>query len=180
MNTQKQNKMTTLKTEADVPDDFVMPPILYSRFVESEVVRNKKIETSSITNANGDCYEASMKLKLKLTGIGAVRVRGGISSRFIVGQVEEGGLPSHIEHCWVEAKGLVYDWSQGKNLMMKKEDWYSMYDIKETEIGTGTFGRFKDEYFGFTTKKGKPQLDILRQLDTMECKLALQIANTFK
>ena len=171
--------MTTLKTTADVPDDFVMPPILYSRFVESEVVRNKKIETSSITNANGDCYEASMKLKLKLSGIGAVRVRGGVSSRFIVGQVDE-GLPSHIEHCWVEAKGLVYDWSQGKNLMMKKEDWYSMYDIKETEIGTGTFGRFKDEYFGFTTKKGKPQLEILRQLDTMDCKLALQLANTFK
>ena len=179
MNTQKQNKMNTLKTEASVADDFVMPPILYSRFVESEVVRNKKIETSSITNANGDCYEASMKLKLKLSGIGAVRVRGGVSSRFIVGQVDE-GLPSHIEHCWVEAKGLVYDWSQGKNLMMKKEDWYSMYDIKETEIGTGTFGRFKDEYFGFTTKKGKPQLEILRQLDTMDCKLALQLANTFK
>jgi hypothetical protein len=157
--------MTTLKTEASVPDDFVMPPILYSRFVESEVVRNKKIEESSLTNPNGDCYEASLKLKLKLNGIGAIRVRGGLSSKFIVGQVEEGGLPPYIEHCWVEAKGLVYDWSQGKNVIMRKEDWYSMYEIRETEIGMGAVGRFKDETFGLT-KKG------LRQLDRMDSKLA--------
>ena len=169
MNTQKQNKMTTIKTEADVPDDFVMPTLLYSRFVECEVVRNKKIEESSQSNPNGDCYEASMKLKLKLSGIGAVRVRGGVSSKFIVGQVEAGGLPPYIEHCWVEAKGVCYDWSQGKQLMAKKEDWYSMYEIRETEIGTGTFGRFKDETFGIKSKKE------LLKLDRMECKLALQI-----
>jgi len=165
MNTQKQNKMTTLKTEASVPHDFVMPPILYSRFVESEVVRNKKIETSSLQNANGDCFDASLHLKLKLSGIGAIRVKGGVSSKWIVGQVEEGGLPPYIEHCWVEAKGLVYDWSQGKNLIMKKEDWYSMYEIIETEIGIGAVGRFKDETFGLDKKS-------LRTLDRMDCKTA--------
>ena len=157
--------MTTIKTEASVPDDFVMPPILYSRFVESEVVRNKKIETSSLQNANGDCFEASLHLKLKLSGIGAIRVKGGVSSKWIVGQVEEGGLPPYIEHCWVEAKGLVYDWSQGKNLIMKKEDWYSMYEIIETEIGIGAVGRFKDETFGLDKKS-------LRTLDRMDCKTA--------
>jgi hypothetical protein len=176
MNTQKQNKITTIKTKADVPDDFVMPPFLYSRLVESAEVRNKKIEASSITNALGDCYEASLNLKLKLFRLGAIRVRGGITSRFIVGQVEEGGLPSHIEHCWVEANGLVYDWSQGKNIIMKKEDWYNLYDIKETEIGVGTFGRFKDEKLGTTSKK---QLHIL---DTLDSKEALKVAleNDFK
>jgi hypothetical protein len=163
--------MTTIKTEAIVPDDFVMPPILYSRFVECEVVRNKKIEDSSQSNPNGDCYEASMKLKLKLSGIGAVRVRGGVSSKWIVGQVDEGGLPPYIEHCWVEAKGIVYDWSQGKNLMMKKEDWYSIYEIRETEVGTGTLGRFNDEYFGINKKHKKE----LFKLDNMDAKLALQI-----
>ena len=158
---------TTLKTEADVPDDFVEPEYLYARFVESEIVRNKKIEESSNSNPNGDCYDASMITKLKLSGLGAVRVRGGVSSKFVVGQVEEGGLPPYIEHCWVEARGVVYDWSHGKNIMMKKEDWYSMYEIVETEIGTGTFGRFKDETHG----KSKKELFII---DRMDCKLALQ------
>ena len=159
---------TTLKTEADVPDDFVIPELLYSRFVESEILRNKKIEESSHSNPGGDCYYASMITKLKLSGLGAVRVRGGISSKFIVGQVEEGGLPPYIEHCWVEARGVVYDWSQGKNIMAKKEDWYNLYEIRETEIGTGTFGRFKDETYG----KSKKELFIF---DIMDCKLALQI-----
>jgi hypothetical protein len=161
--------MTTLRTTADIPDDVVMPTLLYSRFVEAEVVRNRKIKESSSSNPNGDCYEASMKLKLKLSGIGAIRVRGGISSKFIVGQIEEGGLPPYIEHCWVEAKGIVYDWSQGRNIMAKKEDWYSLYDIKETEIGTGTFGRFKDETFGMKSKKELNLLDNFSDL-----KLALK------
>jgi hypothetical protein len=160
--------MTTLRTTASVLNDYVAPPVLYKRFVESEVVRNKKIADSSPTNPSGDCYEASLQLKLKLTGIGAIRVRGGISSKFIIGQVVEDELPSHIEHCWVEAKGVVYDWSQGKNLMMKKEDWYSMYEIVETEVGVGTFGRFKDETFGLTSKRD------LIMIDSMDCKLALQ------
>jgi len=163
------NLRTTADFLADIPDDVVVPTLLYSRFTEAEVVRNRKIEESSSSNPNGDCYEASMKLKLKLSGIGAIRVRGGISSKFVVGQIEEGGLPPYIEHCWVEAKGIVYDWSQGKNIMAKKEDWYSLYDIKETEIGTGTFGRFKDETLGTKSKKELYLLDNFSDL-----KLALK------
>jgi len=157
-----------IKREADVPDDYVIPPILHHKFVVCDVVRNKNIEESSISNPNGDCYEASLKLKFKLSGIGAIRVRGGISSKFVVGQIEEGGLPSHIEHCWVEAKGLVYDWSQGRNLIMKKEDWYRMYEIGETEIGIGTAGRFKGEDFGIPKDK-------LHLLDLMDSKVAIAI-----
>jgi len=111
-----------------------------------------------------------MKLKIKLSGIGAIRVRGGVSSRFVVGQVEEGGLPPYIEHCWVEAKGLVYDWSQGKNLMMKKEDWYSMYDIKETEIGVGAIGRFTEELSHLSNP-------LIKKIDSMTPKLALSVIN---
>jgi hypothetical protein len=158
--------MTTLKTTADVPNDFVAPQFLYAKFVESDEERDKKIAESSQSNPNGDCYEASLNLKLKLSGIGAVRVRGGVSSKFIVGQVEAGGLPPYIEHCWVEARGVVYDWSQGKQLIMKKEEWYRMYEIIETEIGIGAVGRFKDETFGLTKKS-------LRELDRMDSKLAL-------
>jgi hypothetical protein len=166
MNTQKQNKITTIKTEADVPDDFVMPPFIYSRFVESDEVRHKKYANNSLSEPQGDCYYASMTLKLKLFRLGAVRVRGGISSKFCLDRE----LSPYFEHCWVEANGLVYDWSQGKNNIMKKEDWYSMYEIKETEIGTGTFGRFKDETLGVKSKKQ------LHKLDRMDSKEALKIA----
>jgi hypothetical protein len=166
--------MTTIKTEASVPDDFVMPTILYKRFVESDAERERKIAESSMTNGTGDCYEASMRLKIKLTGIGGVRVRGGISSKFIVGIIDTGTIPDYLTHCWVEANGLVYDWSQGKNLIMKKEDWYRMYEIKETEIGTGTFGRFKGEDFGIKSKRE------LFKIDRMDCKLALNVLNSIK
>jgi hypothetical protein len=158
--------MTTIKTKADVPDDFVMPPILYSRIVESEAIRNKKTANSSISNPQGNCFEASLFTKVKLSRLGSIRVKGGISSKFIIGQVDEGGLPPYIEHCWVEANGLVYDWSQGKNVIMKKEDWYRMYEIRETEIGIGAIGRFKHETFELNKKS-------LQKLDKMNCKDAL-------
>jgi hypothetical protein len=170
MTTQKQNKITTIKTEADVPDDFVMPPIIYSRLVESDEVRNKKIANSSLSKPQGDCREASLFTKVKLYRLGAVRVRGGITSKFIVGQVEEGGLPPYVEHCWVEAKGLVYDWSQGKNLIMKKEDWYSFYDIKETEIGVGVLGMFAGE-FSYLSEP------VVKEINSMNPKRALAVLN---
>jgi hypothetical protein len=159
--------MTTLKTKADVPDDFVMPEILYAKFVVDDATWRKTTAQSSMDNPQGDCREASMKLKVKLSGIGAVRVRGGISSKFIVGMVDE-NTPDYIEHFWVEAKGLVYDWSQGKNVIMKREVWYDLYKIQDSQTGTGVLGRFDDEKFGLTRKE-------LIALDNTDPKVAVKL-----
>lgn len=159
--------MSHLKTTIDNERDFVMPEILYARFVVDDATWNKKVGNSTMENPQGDCREASMKLKIKLSGIGAVRVRGGISQRFIVGMVDE-NTPDYIEHFWVEANGLVYDWSQGKNVIMRKEVWYDLYKIQNAQTGTGVLGRFADEDFGLTKKE-------LIRLDNTDPKVAVKL-----
>jgi hypothetical protein len=158
-----------LKTAITNEEDFEMPEVLYCKRIISDEEWKQIISQSSLSCPQGDCRIISRMLKLKLSGIGAIRVKGGVSTRFVVGVIEE-NTPSHIEHCWVEAKGIVYDWSQGRKVMMKKEVWYKMYDIRDVEIGIGTMGRFKDEtYEGLTTPR---QLAIM---DNMNPKIALEL-----
>lgn len=143
-----------LKTK---PKDYDRPPVVtgedgvmrstnsatfYARVVDNSFLIN--MSSSSMDNPLGNCSEASMTTRVKLSKNGAIRVRGGLSSDFAVGIISKN--QKEITHYWVEAGGKVWDWSQGKNVIMDKEIYYALYKIETTEVGVGMLGRFPEEF----------------------------------
>jgi len=120
-------------------------------------------DVDTATEAKGDCAEKSMLCKLKLNKIGAVRKRGVMSKQFLTGK----SFGDDFIHYWVEARGLVYDISQGKQRITDIKTFYELYGVERVEEGQGTFGRFKEELKEDFTKKE------LRMMDAMDFDTAL-------
>jgi hypothetical protein len=51
---------------------------------------------------------------------------------------------------------------------MKREVWYDLYKIQDSQTGTGVLGRFDDEKFGLTRKE-------LIALDNTDPKVAVKL-----
>jgi hypothetical protein len=115
-------------------------------------------DVDTATEPKGDCAEKSMLCKLKLNKIGAVRKRGVMSKQFLTGRA----FGDDFIHYWVEAKGLVYDISQGKQRITDIKTFYELYGVERVEEGNGTFGRFKEE---LTAEFNKQELKNMDKLD---------------
>jgi len=137
----------------------------YARIIDA----NYDDDVDTATEAKGDCAEKSMLCKLKLNKIGAVRKRGVMSKQFLVGQ----SFGDDFIHYWVEARGLVYDISQGKQRITDIKTFYELYGVERVEDGNGTFGRFKEELTADFTKKE------LKKFDVMDFDKALLIGINF-
>jgi hypothetical protein len=122
-------------------------------------------DVDTATEPKGDCAEKSMLCKLKLNKIGAVRKRGVMSKQFLTGRA----FGEDFIHYWVEAKGLVYDISQGKQRITDIKTFYELYGVERVEEGKGTFGRFKEELTADFNKKE------LKKVDAMDFDTALSV-----
>lgn len=74
----------------------------------------------------GDCYEAGCRLILELDDFKYRLVHGMVN-----GQGKLSGL--RFGHCWVETSKLVYDFSNGRELVIPKEEYYAIGRINPNE-----------------------------------------------
>jgi len=78
----------------------------------------------------GNCVSSSLRTYYKMRKIGAVRVRG--KRRREREDDKEQGTNTNW-HYWVENKGMCFDLSGGLQQIFKKEDYYRLSEITETE-----------------------------------------------
>ena len=78
-------------------------------------------------SATGDCFEAAGQA-VSLPFTKSLPDGAELCHGVIVGHG-----PDHV-HAWCEAGGMVYDFSQGKNLMIPREVYYQMGGIDPSRI----------------------------------------------
>jgi len=78
----------------------------------------------------GDCYEQMIAVWKKLGRLGAKMMIG--ETRSMAGEWRNfdcgRGMP--LWHCWVEYHDMVYDTSQGQNIVMPKEMYYTAFRVQ--------------------------------------------------
>jgi len=78
----------------------------------------------------GDCYEKMVETYKKLGNLGARMMLG--ETRSMAGEWRNfdcgRGMP--LWHCWVEYRDMVYDTSQGQNILMPTEMYYKAFRVQ--------------------------------------------------
>ena len=74
---------------------------------------------------NGDCYEAAAKMMM---GDTIFRYSGRLVHGNVTGQGPIKGI--RHGHAWVEVDDIVFDNSNGKSVMMRRERYYEIGKIK--------------------------------------------------
>jgi hypothetical protein len=77
-------------------------------------------------NKDGDCFEAAGNLVIELPDE-AILVHGTVS-----GQGPLKGM--RIKHAWCELGDVVFDYSNGKQIVMRKEQYYRIGKIRKSQI----------------------------------------------
>ena len=80
--------------------------------------------------AKGDCYEQMIATWKKLGRLGAKMMLGEMRSMAGEWQNFDCGRGMPLWHCWVEYHDMVYDTSQGQNILMPKEMYYKAFRVQ--------------------------------------------------
>lgn len=78
-------------------------------------------------NKKGNCYQSAGNFIINNSNIPILLCHGLVS-----GQGKLKGL--RIEHAWCELGDIVFDCSNGRNIVMRKEEYYKIGKIKEKEV----------------------------------------------
>jgi hypothetical protein len=73
---------------------------------------------------NGDCYEAAAKLLL----FGNMPLDARLVHGNVIGQGPVAGI--RYGHAWVEIDDIVFDHSNGRRVVMRREEYYRLGQIK--------------------------------------------------
>jgi hypothetical protein len=114
---EKKSKVIIRETPADVE-------------CYTKVLDRKRFVLSTNGVIMGNCVSSSLRTYYKMRKNGAVRVRGK-RCRERDDDKEQGTDKNY--HYWVENKGMCFDLSGGLQQIFKKEDYYRLSDISETE-----------------------------------------------
>jgi hypothetical protein len=98
--------------------------------METGEYKGKWSVTRTETPLAGDCHEQMIAVWKKLGRLGAKMMLG--ETRSMAGEWRNfdcgRGMP--LWHCWVEYQDMVYDTSQGQNILMPKEMYYTAFRVQ--------------------------------------------------
>lgn len=98
--------------------------------METGEYKGKWSVTRTETPLKGDCYEQMIAVWKSLGRLGAKMMLG--ETRSMAGEWRNfdcgRGMP--LWHCWVEYHDMVYDTSQGQNILMPKEMYYTAFRVQ--------------------------------------------------
>ena len=149
-----------------------MLPHHQERFIRKEDLVYQKITDPEqhykcvVLKQGADCVYQSMITYTKLKNIGAKRVRGQRTGF-------DDLLDADDKHCWVEAKGLIYDIHGGVTQIMKKDAYYGMTNMKNIEYAE--WGMLFDDEIASSSNSLKQALKETDDIDWLR-----GIANTMR
>lgn len=105
-----------------------MSNILHSIIKSLEESRKIDINSLSSRHKGGNCYESAMKQMMDFysKGIKDIKLVHGV----VTGQGELEGV--QFGHAWVELNNMVFDMSNGRKVVMLKNKYYAIGQIKIT------------------------------------------------
>jgi hypothetical protein len=75
-------------------------------------------------NGDGDCFEVAGKFILENPGLPATLVHA-----MVTGQGKISGI--RFSHAWVEIGDVVFDYSNGRRIVVRKEQYYKLGKVKK-------------------------------------------------
>lgn len=120
-----------------------------------------------LIGAKGDCYEQMIATWKKLSKMEAKMMLGEIRSKAGEWQNFDCGRGMPLWHCWVEYRDMVYDTSQGQNILMPREMYYKAFRVQTSREypTTSTAPKATDKGLSYSMEIPSPrELDFVRDI----------------